>query len=78
VIIQLAATDTNRMTSTQAHVTNEPTIGAIIPYKDLREDGLKSIGQSLSANRGDLGEVFEARAKADIYYCPVCPVPHVA
>lgn len=75
MIIRFAPTETNLMTITQAHATIEPT-AEIIPFKDLRKDGLKSVGQSLSANRGDLGEVFEARAKADIFYCPVCPEPH--
>jgi hypothetical protein len=56
----------------------EPAASDTIPCQDLRKVGLESVGKRLSANRGDLGVVFEARAKADIFYCPVCPEPHVA
>ena len=47
-----------------------------IPCHDLRKDGLEYLGERLSATRADLGEVFEARAKADVVYCPVCPIAH--
>lgn len=78
MIIQFASTETNLMASTKAPAAPEQATNQIIPFENLRKVGLKSVGQRLSANRGDLGEVFEARAKADIYFCPVCPEPHAA
>jgi hypothetical protein len=47
-----------------------------IPCHDLRKVGLEALGERLSATRADLGEVLEARARADVIYCPVCPEPH--
>ncbi len=78
MIIQFAPTTTNFMASSSAQATSEPATSETIPCQDLRKVGLASVGKRLSASHGDLGEVFEARAKADIFYCPVCPEPHVA
>ncbi len=50
----------------------------LIPFQDLRKVGLESVSKRLSASHGDLDVVFEARAKADVVYCPVCPEPHMA
>ena len=78
MIIQFAPTKTRFMASTKTQTTPKPAASEIMPCQDMRQVGLQSVGERLSANRGDLGEVFEARAKADIFYCPVCPEPHVA
>ena len=50
----------------------------VIRSQDMRKVGLQSATQRLRASVGDLDIVFVARAKSDISYCPVCPVPHPA
>ena len=72
MIVQFAPTKTNFTAGT------EPATSNTIPCQDLRKVGLESVGKSLNASRGDMGVVFEARARADIFYCPVCPEPHAA
>ena len=72
MIVQFAPTKTNFAAS------SAPATSSTIPCQDLRKVGLESVGKRLSASRGDLDVVFEARAKADIFYCPVCPEPHAA
>ena len=76
MIIQFAPTNSRFLASTKTQIEPTPAASESIPFQDLRKVGLQSVGKRLSANRGDLGEVFEARAKADIFYCPVCPEPH--
>ena len=76
MIIQFAPTKPSFLASTKTQIEPTPATSEIIPFQDMRKVGLQSVGKRLSASRGDLGEVFEARAKADIFYCPVCPEPH--
>jgi hypothetical protein len=42
----------------------------------MRRSGLGAASERLHANVADLDVVFEARAKADVVFCPVCPVAH--
>jgi hypothetical protein len=56
--------------------TSDDSVDEIIPSHDLRKVGLRHMNRGLSASRGDLNAVFEARARADVVYCPVCPHPH--
>jgi hypothetical protein len=65
------------MTATITPLRTVRSTRDLIPGQDLRKVGLGSMGKQLSANRGDLDVVFEARAKADVVYCPVCPEPHM-
>lgn len=74
MIIQAAFT-TNRPMASEAGAVPAAT-NTLMPSHDMRRMGLQSASQQLHANVGDLGEVFEARAKADVVYCPVCPVAH--
>ena len=67
--------ETTKMTS-RTEVRPSVATRETLPCQDLRKVGLQSIGERLSASRGDLNLVFEARAKADVVYCPVCPLPH--
>lgn len=73
MIIQFPPMDTRNVTQVADAAT-----APVVPHNDLRKVGLKSVADRLSANRGDLDVVFEARAKADVVYCPVCPEPHAA
>ena len=68
--------ETRKVTTIELEVRPVVSTPKTLPCQDLRKVGLESVGQRLKANRGDLGKVFEARAKADIFYCPVCPEPH--
>ena len=68
--------ETPIMTSTKAQGRSDDSTSDTLPCHDLRTVGLESLGARLSATRADLGEVLEARAKADVVYCPVCPEPH--
>ena len=77
MIMQAAFTTTRPMAS-EAGSAPTGTADTLMPSYDMRRMGLENASQRLHASRGDLGEVFEARAKADIFYCPVCPEPHVA
>lgn len=52
--------------------------GALVPCHDLRKVGLQGATEGLRAKVGDLDIVFVARARSDVAYCPVCPVPHPA
>jgi hypothetical protein len=65
------------MTATITPIRTLSSSKDMIPCQDLRKVGLASVGKRLSANRGDLDVVFVARAKADVFYCPVCPEPHM-
>ena len=65
------------MTATITPIRSLPSSRDMIPCQDLRKVGLESVGKRLSASRGDLDVVFVARAKADVFYCPVCPEPHM-
>ncbi len=65
------------MTATNTPIRTIRSTRDLIPGQDLRKAGLESVGKRLSASRGDLDVVFEARAKADVVYCPVCPEPHM-
>ena len=77
MIIQFPPMETRNVTDA-ADTATAPIAAEVVPHNDLRKVGLKSVADRLSANRGDLDVVFEARAKADVIYCPVCPEPHAA
>ena len=70
--------EVRQMTATVTPIRTIRSTKDLIPCQDLRKVGLQSVGKRLSASRGDLDVVFEARAKADVVYCPVCPEPHMA
>ena len=74
MIMQTAFT-THRPMASEAGSAPAAT-NTLMPSHDMRRMGLETASERLHANVGDLGEVFEARAKADIFYCPVCPVAH--
>jgi hypothetical protein len=76
-MIMQAAFTTHRPMASEAG-SAPATPNTIMPSHDMRRMGLETASRQLHANVGDLGEVFEARAKADIFYCPVCPEPHAA
>lgn len=56
----------------------ETSPDAVIPSHDMRTLGLELASDRLRMRVADLSLVAEARAKADIRKCPVCPVPHAA
>ena len=71
-----SAFTTHRPMASEAGSANAASNETITPSQDMSRLGLQTASTGLRANVGDLGEVFEARAKADIFYCPVCPEPH--
>ena len=64
--------------SRTATTTVEKPTDEIMPSHDMRTVGLASAGRRLSANIANLDIVFVARARSDVTYCPICPIPHPA
>ena len=64
--------------SIEASASYEAPTPEVVPSHDLRKVGLQSATTRLNASAGDLDVVFEARARADVVYCPFCPEPHPA
>jgi hypothetical protein len=77
VIIQSPFDPRPPIITTAATAVEEPT-DAVIPSHDMRKVGLASAGRRLSANTANLDIVFVARARSDVSYCPICPIPHPA
>ena len=55
---------------------HEAYVDRLMRGRDMRDMGLESASDRLRMNVADMGEVHEARARADTRFCPVCPVPH--
>ena len=71
-----SAFTTHRPITSEAGSAAAPATGTIVPSHDMRRSGLGAASERLHANVADLDVVFEARAKADVVFCPVCPVAH--
>jgi hypothetical protein len=77
VIIQSPLDPRPPIITTEATTATTPT-DEVIRSHDMRRVGLEAAGLRLRANVAELDIVFVARARSDISYCPICPIPHPA